>query len=108
MSVGLQIGETLEILFGKGYKLEPVKPTKGQFLSTSRATVKGPKHTYENVAIMGPCREYNQFELALTDTRVIGIDAPIRMSGDIEGTPGVTVIGPCGSVTLDKGVIVAK
>ncbi len=100
--------ETVDILFGPGHKIEPEKPTKGQFLSTTRATVVGPKHTYENVAIMGPCRDFNQFELSATDARTIGIPAEVRMSGDIEGTPGVKIVGTKGSVELSCGVIIAK
>ena len=100
--------DIVEILFGKGHQLEPKEPTKGQFQSTDRATVVGPKGKFERVAIMGPCRNFNQFELSATDTRTCGIPAPLRMSGDIEGTPGFTVIGPEGEVTLEKGAIVAK
>lgn len=100
--------DVVDILFGKGYQLVPAVPTPGQFCSTARAAVVGPKHTYERVAIMGPCRNFNQFELSLTDARQIGMEVPIRMSGDIEGTPGIKIVGPEGEVVLDKGVIVAK
>ncbi len=100
--------DVVDILFGKGHKLEPAGPSNGQFLSTSRVKVVGPKCSMENVAIMGPCRGFNQFEISMTDTRTLGIPAPIRMSGDIEGTPGVKLVGPAGEVELDKGVIVAK
>lgn len=100
--------EVVDILFGEGHKIEPAVPTEGQFLSTTRATVVGPKGKFERVAIMGPCRNFNQFELSMTDTRTVGIPAPIRMSGDIEGTPGFTVVGTVGEVTLEKGAIVAK
>jgi Propanediol utilization protein len=100
--------DVVDILFGKGHQLEPKVPTKGQFLSTTRVKVVGPKTTMENVAIMGPCRNFNQFEISMTDTRTLGIPAPIRMSGDIEGTPGVKLIGTVGEIELDKGVIVAK
>ncbi|MCI8474029.1 MAG: hypothetical protein HFF07_01675 [Oscillospiraceae bacterium] len=100
--------EALDILFGKGHTLEPIKPTKGQFLSTTRAAVVGPKHTFERVAIMGPCRNFNQLEISLTDAYTLGIPAVIRMSGDIEDTPGTRIIGTVGSIELNKGVIVAK
>jgi len=100
--------DVVDILFGKGYTLEPATPTKGQFLSTTRVKVIAPKTTMENVAIMGPCRNFNQFEISMTDTRTLGIPAPLRMSGDIEGTPGVKLVGTVGEVELDKGVIVAK
>lgn len=100
--------EAIEILFGKGYELEPVKPTKGQYLSTTRATVVGPKHTFERVAIMGPCRSFNQLEISLTDAYTLGVPGVVRMSGDIEDTPGIKIVGTVGSIELDKGVIVAK
>lgn len=100
--------EVVDILFGAGHILEPVGPAAGQFLSTSRVTVIGPKGKFERVAVMGPCRKLNQLEISLTDTRTLGIPAPIRMSGDIEGTPGFTLVGPAGEITLEKGAIVAK
>ncbi len=100
--------ETLGVLFGEGYVLEPIKPTKGQFLSTARVAVVGPKHTFQHVAIMGPCRDFNQLEISITDAYTLGVPAVIRMSGDIEGTPGIRIEGPKGAIELDKGVIVAK
>ena len=100
--------QTLEVLFGEGYELTCDKPIKGQFCSTTRAKVVGPKGTFERVAVMGPCRDFNQFELSLTDARTFGIEGAIRMSGDIENTPGFTVVGTKGEVTFDKGAIVAK
>ena len=101
--------DIVDILFGKGHQLESATGLdKGQFLSTDRVTVVGPKGKFDRVAVMGPCRNFNQFELSSTDTRTCGIPAPLRMSGDIEGTPGFTIIGPEGEVTLEKGAIVAK
>ncbi|NLM84754.1 MAG: hypothetical protein GX189_08665 [Clostridiales bacterium] len=101
--------ETVDILFGKDHPIEPVEPTESrQFLSTTRATVVGPKGRFENVAVMGPCRKFNQFEISLTDARALGVPGIIRMSEDIEGTPGIKIVGTVGEVTLDKGVIVAK
>jgi putative phosphotransacetylase len=101
--------ETVDILFGKDHPIVPVEPTDSrQFLSTTRATVVGPKGRFENVAVMGPCRKFNQFEISLTDARALGVPGVIRMSEDIEGTPGIKIIGTVGEVTIDKGVIVAK
>jgi propanediol utilization protein len=100
--------ETVDILFGQGHAIEPEVPTNGQFCSTTRATVVGPKKTFERVAVMGPCREFNQFEISMTDARDLGISAAVRMSGDIKGTPGIKIIGTVGEVTLEKGVIIAK
>ena len=100
--------DTVDILFGKGHVIEPDGPGGWQFLSTTRATVVGPKGKFERVAVMGPCRKFNQFELSMTEARALGIPAVLRMSGDIEGTPGIKIIGTVGEVTIDKGAIVAK
>jgi putative phosphotransacetylase len=101
--------ETVDRLFGAGTKVEPADGTPhGQFLSTLRVTVVGPKHSFERVAVMGPCRNFDQFEMSATDARMMGLPAVLRASGDIEGTPGVKVIGPAGEVELPKGAIVAE
>ena len=68
----------------------------------------GPKGRFENVAVLGPERKAGQVELSLTDTRTLGIPAPVRMSGEVADTPGVILQGNMGSVTLQEGVIVAK
>lgn len=97
-----------EILFG--HPLTPKRPLSqpGQFLAEERVTVTGPKGEFQNVAVLGPEREAGQVEISLTDGRVLGIDAPIRESGNIKNTPGAVLTGPCGRVTLPEGVIVAK
>lgn len=102
--------EVLEILCGKGAKLEVKKALSqpGQFASTTRLDVVGPKNTLKNVSILGPTRKYNQIEVSLSDARTLGVSAPIRESGDIEGSSPIKLVGPCGEVTLDKGLIVAK
>ncbi len=102
--------ETLEVLFGKGYQLTVKKELSqpGQFASNERVTVVGPKKELANVSILGPCRKVNQVELSATDARSIGIDAPIRESGDVKGSGKCTLVGPNGSVELEEGVIVAK
>ncbi len=102
--------ETLEALFGEGYKLTVKKELSqpGQYASNERVTVVGPKKELANVSILGPCRKFNQVELSATDARSIGIEAPIRESGDIKGSGKCTLVGPNGSVELDEGVIVAK
>lgn len=100
--------ETVNKLFGEGHEIVPDGPAHGQFLSTSRVTVVGPKHTFERVAVMGPCRNFDQFEISATDARMLGIPAVLRESGKIEGTPGIKIVGPVGEVVLDKGVIVAE
>ncbi len=102
--------ETLEVLFGKGYQLTVKKELSqpGQFASNEKVTVIGPKKELANVSVLGPCRKANQVELSATDARSIGIDAPIRESGDIKGSGKCTLVGPAGSVELEEGVIVAK
>lgn len=102
--------ETLEILFGKGAALTKKKDLSqpGQFASEQRVTVEGPKKSLANVSILGPCRSADQVELSATDARSIGLPIAIRESGDIGGTPGCKLIGPCGEVEIKEGVIVAK
>lgn len=102
--------EDFKRLFGEDaeltYKHELSQP--GQYLCNERLTIVGPRGTFENVAILGPYRKATQVELSMTDTRKIGVSGVIRQSGDIDGTPGCTLIGPMGSIELEKGVIVAK
>lgn len=100
----------LEILFGEGYKLTVKKELSqpGQFACEERVTVVGPKKELVGVSILGPCRKETQVELSLTDARSIGIKAPIRESGDIEGSAGCKLVGPKGEIELTKGVIAAK
>ena len=102
--------EDFEVLFGKGKELTFVKELSqpGQFLSRERLIIEGPRGRMENVAILGPFRNNTQVELAITDTRKLGIEKVIRQSGDIKGTPGCRLIGPEGSIDLAEGVIVAK
>lgn len=101
--------EDIEVLFGKGHTLTPLKPLKqpGQFACEEKVDIVGPKGTLKGVRILGPARPETQVELAMTDARTIGLSAPIRESGKLEGTPGAKLIGPAGEVDLDHGVIVA-
>ena len=96
------------ILFGHG--LTPHRPLSqpGQYLARERLTVTGPKGAFQNVAVLGPERKEAQVELSLTDCRTLGIDAPVRQSGDVKNTPGAVLTGPCGEVKLDHGVIAAQ
>lgn len=102
--------EAVEILFGKGHTLTPKKELSqpGQFAAEERVTVVGPKKNFENVAVLGPVRSACQVEFAKSDCFALGIMGAIRESGDIEGTPGVELRTENGSVTLDKGLIIAK
>ena len=93
-----------------GHPLTPKRPLSqpGQYLSNERVTVKGPKGEFQNVAVLGPERTEAQVEISLTDARVLGIDAPVRQSGDVENTPGAVLIGTLGQVELKQGVIAAQ
>ena len=95
-------------LFGHGLTPERPLSQPGQFLARERVTVKGPKGDFQNVAVLGPERKEGQVELSLTDCRQIGLSAPIRLSGDTQGTPGALLVGPNGTVQLRQGVIVAQ
>ena len=101
--------EDLETLFGPGYELTPSKPLvqPGQFAAEEKVDIVGPKRTLSGIRVLGPVRKETQVELALTDARTIGIKAPVRESGKLEGTPGCKLVGPCGEVELDHGVIAA-
>ncbi len=102
--------EDLDVLFGKGYELTPKKDLSqpGQFACTERVEVVGSKKSLAGVSILGPVRKASQVEISLTDARAIGVDAPIRESGDIAGTGACKLVGPCGEVELKEGVIAAK
>lgn len=101
--------EHIEALFGKGHKLTPTKDLvqPGQYACEEKVDIVGPKATLKGIRVLGPARPETQVELAMTDARTIGIKAPVRESGKLEGTPGCTLIGPAGTVELDHGVIVA-
>lgn len=102
--------EVLEILCGKNAELTVKKELSqpGQFVSEQRITIVGPKREIPNVSILGPCRKINQVEISATDARSIGVEAPIRESGDIAGSGACKLVGPAGEVELKEGVIVAK
>jgi len=100
--------EQAAILFG--HPLTPKRPLSqpGQFLANERVTVVGPKGEFANVAVLGPERKEGQVEVSLTDARTLGVEAPVRLSGDVSGSPGITLAGERGQVTLPQGVIAAK
>ena len=101
----------LEVLFGAGSKLTKLKDLyqQGEFASEQLVTVIGPRQRIiPNVRILGPTRDYSQIELSYTDGIYLGIDLPLRISGNHEGTPGATVMGPRGAITLNRGVIRAE
>ena len=97
-----------QALFGHG--LTPKRPLSqpGQFLCEERVILVGPKGQLSNVAVLGPERKEAQVEISLTDGWTLGIDPPIRLSGDVKNTPGITLEGSLGRVVLDYGVIAAQ
>ncbi len=102
--------EALDILFGEGYELTKKKDLSqpGQFASEERVAVIGSKGQFPAVSILGPIRPECQVELSLTDARSIGVDAPIRESGDVAGSGACKLVGPKGEVELSEGVIAAQ
>lgn len=99
----------LDILYGKGYELKVKKTLMGgQFAAEERVTIVGANlRVIENVRILGPERVATQVEVSKTDARKLGLNAPIRESGDISGSMPITVVGPKGAITLSEGLIVA-
>jgi putative phosphotransacetylase len=100
--------EAVEVLFGKGHQLTPMKwlYQEGQYAAEESVTLIGPRsRVISNLRILGPCRDINQVELAFTDARALGFDVPVRQSGDIKGTPGCMLMGPKGYFQMDQGVI---
>lgn len=103
--------EAVDALFGKGYQLTELKQLyqATDFASNETVAVVGPRQRMiPGVRILGPCRKFSQVELSFTDAISLGIDVPVRLSGDIEGTPGCLLIGPKGSLVLEQGVIRAE
>lgn len=102
--------EDIDVLFGKGYELNPAKflSQPGQFASRERVTLVGPKGALHRVVVLGPARNHSQAEISYTDSNVLGVKAPLRISGDIDGTPGIMIMNGSRHVVIDKGLIVAK
>ena len=102
--------EAVEILYGKGAELivKKMLSQPGQFAcANEKLTVVGPKGSLA-MSVLGPVRPANQVELSFTDARALGIVPPIRESGDVAGTPGLKLVGPCGEIEIAEGAIVAK
>jgi propanediol utilization protein len=100
--------EDLERLYGAGHKLTPFKwlYQDGFFAAEETVTFVGPRQrVINNLRILGPCRDHSQVELAFTDAVQMGLDIPVRKSGDHRDSPGAYLIGPKGMVKLDRGVI---
>lgn len=101
--------EDLDILFGQGYELNKIKDLSqpGQYACDERVQIVGPKKSINGVRILGPVRPNTQLELSVSDAFTLGIKPMIKNSGDIEGTPGVKIVGPKGEVEVKEGAIVA-
>jgi len=100
--------EAVEILFGKGHQLQAHKwlYQEGQFAAKEALTLIGPRsRVISNLRILGPCRNFNQIELAYTDAIALGFDIPLRSSGNIKDTPGCMLMGPAGFFEMKEGVI---
>jgi acetate kinase len=99
--------DDVDVLFGKGHQLTPRTPLSqpGQFACVETVSLVGPKRYLDNVRIIGPVRKQSQVEISRTDEFHLGLDAPIRASGELANSPGITITGPNGQVTLKEGVI---
>jgi propanediol utilization protein len=103
--------KTVDRLFGPGYQLTKMRSLyqETDFAANETVAIVGPRRrVIPDLRILGPCRDFDQVELALTDAISLGLEIPVRLSGDIEGTPGALLVGPKGSVELEKGVIRAE
>ncbi len=100
--------EAVEVLFGEGHQLTPMKwlYQEGQYAAKETVTLVGPRsRVISNLRILGPCRTLNQVELAFTDAVALGFRVPVRLSGKIAGTPGCMLMGPAGFFSMEEGVI---
>ncbi|MBP2662685.1 MAG: Propanediol utilization protein [Firmicutes bacterium] len=100
----------LNTLFGAGYQLTKIKDLSQpmQYACKETLTIGGPKGAIEKVRILGPVRSESQVEILQADCFKLGITAPVRLSGDLQGTPGITLIGPQGSILLSQGLMIAQ
>ncbi len=102
--------EDLEKTFGSGYQLTPVKDLSqpGQYACKETVTICGPKGCIEKVRVLGPTRPKTQIEILAGDCFKLGKTADVKFSGDVEGTPGITIVGPNGATTTKEGLIIAQ
>jgi putative phosphotransacetylase len=102
--------EHVEALFGVGAELSVLKDLSqpGEFAANETVKVVGPKGEFPTVRVLGPVRKFTQLEISRTDAYTLGVKAPLRSSGNIEGTPGIKIIGPKGELQIEEGVIVAE
>jgi putative phosphotransacetylase len=101
--------KNLEILFGEGYELKKLKELgqPSDFACEETVSIKNNSNVIENVRVVGPIREQTQVEISLTDAFKLGVNPPVRLSGDLENSAGITLVGPAGSSELASGLIVA-
>ena len=100
--------EDVDQLFGPGYELTEERPLyqEGAFAAKEMCTLVGPRsRLISNLRILGPLRSRTQVELAFTDAASLGLEVPIRLSGDLDGTPGAFLMGPRGMIEIKEGVI---
>lgn len=99
----------VEKLFGKGHKLMQTRQLSqpGQFVCEEKISLVGPKGTIHGIRVLGPERKETQLEISKTDSYILGIKPVVRMSGDLDGTPGGKLVGPEGEVEIPKGIIVS-
>lgn len=102
--------EHVEALFGQGYALTKLRDLTqpGQYCANEQVTVSGPAGSIDHVYVVGPARSVTQVEISITNGLTLGIEPPIRASGNLEDTPGCSLIGPAGRVELTSGVIAAR
>lgn len=102
--------EHLEVLFGPGAQLTPLKELSQprQFACQETVTLVGPNGVLEKVRVLGPTRKFSQVEISVSDCFKLGIKAPIRDSGDLKGSAGITLVGMAGSITIQEGCIIAS
>lgn len=100
----------LEILCGKGFQMQAIRPLSqpGQYVANVRLTLVGPKKAIDHVVVLGPVRPASQVEVSATEARILGLNPPIRESGDIQGSSPITIVGPQGKIELNQGCIIAK
>jgi len=99
-----------DTLLGPGVPLTPVNPLSqpGQYTCAERIRVVGPKGEFAAMGIIGPERVASQVEISATDALTLGVKPPVRLSGNLDGTPGITLVGPAGKVELTRGVMIAQ
>ena len=97
-------------LFGDAYQMTKIKDLSqpGQYACKETVTICGPKGAIEKVRVLGPVRSKTQVEVLVGDSFKLGVASPIRLSGDLHGTPGITLVGPKGSVQITEGLVVAQ